>query len=198
MIILCLHTLDANQLVRKKGSTRQKKSLNDCLYTKYLCLQQRHGRRRRVSMLGFYRIRIRSKKFCIFFHFQHLRTTNSWLLFRRAVREALPLRDFKLAIMVALCSVCKPVTKSRTTIRQWHPSSFTAKGRTRIYQRNTTTRCSSRYFALLVRTSWCKLSDCTLKHIIFAINIQFFYVVIKIVIDLFDSTSDITHFCFCK
>nr|CAH7744540.1 unnamed protein product [Callosobruchus chinensis] len=57
------------------------------------------------SMLGFYRIKIRSKKYYlrIFFHFIDMVVVNSWLLARRAEKFDMPLLDTKLAIADSLC-----------------------------------------------------------------------------------------------
>nr|CAI5841813.1 unnamed protein product [Callosobruchus analis] len=59
------------------------------------------------SMLGFYRMKIRSMKYYlrIFFHFIYMVMVNSWLLARRAGRFDMPLLDTKLAIAYALCKI---------------------------------------------------------------------------------------------
>lgn len=55
------------------------------------------------SMLGYYRIQIRSKKWYmrVFFHFLDMTCVNSWLLWRRNLKDTdlfLPLSEFKLAL----------------------------------------------------------------------------------------------------
>lgn len=68
------------------------------------------------SMLGFYRIKIRSKKWYlrIFFHMLDMCTVNSWLLWRRQENSYMPLADFKTAVADALCKSGKPeLTRKR-------------------------------------------------------------------------------------
>ena len=80
------------------------------------------------SMLGFYCIRIRSKKFYlrIFFHFIDVVVVNSWLLARRAQKFDMPLLDTKLAITDALCRAGKPMKQhnvgrpSTSKVQQLH------------------------------------------------------------------------------
>ncbi|CAH1991171.1 unnamed protein product [Acanthoscelides obtectus] len=63
------------------------------------------------SMLGYYRIKIRSKKWYlrIFFHFIDMCVVNSWLLWRTQNEFYMPLADFKVAIADALCISGKSV-----------------------------------------------------------------------------------------
>jgi hypothetical protein len=68
------------------------------------------------SMLGYYRIQIRSKKWYhkIMFHMFDLVRVNAWILWRKhndAVH--MPLADFKIAIADALCKAGKTVTPKR-------------------------------------------------------------------------------------
>ncbi|CAH1983893.1 unnamed protein product [Acanthoscelides obtectus] len=58
------------------------------------------------SMLGYYRIKIRSKKWYlrIFFHFIDMCVVNSSLLWRRHNKLHMSLADFKVAIADALCN----------------------------------------------------------------------------------------------
>lgn len=65
------------------------------------------------SMLGYYRIQIRSKKWYlrIFFHLIDLACVNSWLLWRRNNSYYMPLVDFKVAVADALCKAGKVVSK---------------------------------------------------------------------------------------
>ncbi|CAG4935455.1 unnamed protein product [Parnassius apollo] len=76
------------------------------------------------AMLGFYRIKIRSKKWYhrLFFHFIDLCCVNSWLLWRRVIRQKgediyIPLLDFKLTIADVLMhkdpKVYTPTTRKR-------------------------------------------------------------------------------------
>lgn len=67
------------------------------------------------SMLGYYRIQIRSKKWYlrIFFHLIDLACVNSWLLWRRNNSYYMPLVDFKVAVADALCKAGKVVSKKR-------------------------------------------------------------------------------------
>ncbi|KAJ8710249.1 hypothetical protein PYW07_009615 [Mythimna separata] len=74
------------------------------------------------SMLGFYRIKIRSKKWYhrLFFHFIDLVCVNSWLLWRRSMKDKniyLPLLDFKLMLADVLmhqeAKVFTPTTRNR-------------------------------------------------------------------------------------
>lgn len=73
------------------------------------------------AMLGFYRIKIRSKKWYhrLFFHFIDLCCVNSWLLWRRVMKQKgdeiyMPLLDFKLAIAdVLMHKDCKVYTPTR-------------------------------------------------------------------------------------
>lgn len=59
------------------------------------------------SMLGYYRINIRSKKYYmkIFIHILDLCVVNAWLLYRRVHTNDLylPLVDFKLLVSEVLC-----------------------------------------------------------------------------------------------
>lgn len=57
------------------------------------------------SLLGFYRIQLRSKKWYkkIFFHLIDMCVVNAWLLWRRKSGEYMPLFNFKLAISEHLC-----------------------------------------------------------------------------------------------
>lgn len=67
------------------------------------------------SMLGYYRIQIRSKKWYmkIFFHLLDLAYVNSWLLWRRNNPDYMPLVDFKVAVGDALCIAGKVTSKKR-------------------------------------------------------------------------------------
>lgn len=70
------------------------------------------------SMLGYYRIQIRSKKWYlrIFFHLIDLYCVNAWILWRRKNTDDddyLPLVDFKLAIAEALCSIHTTIPRKR-------------------------------------------------------------------------------------
>ncbi|XP_049809183.1 piggyBac transposable element-derived protein 3-like [Schistocerca nitens] len=67
------------------------------------------------SMLGYYRIQIRSKKWYlnIFFHLVDLACVNSWLLWRRRNMDYMPLVDFKVAVAEALCKTGKSLSKKR-------------------------------------------------------------------------------------
>lgn len=59
------------------------------------------------SMLGYYRIHLRSRKWYkrIFFHMLDLCMVNAWLLWRRVnENKYLPLFDFKLAVSERMCS----------------------------------------------------------------------------------------------
>lgn len=63
------------------------------------------------SMLGYYRIKLRSKKWYmrIFFHIIDLMVVNAWILWRRSNNEFsnLALADFKMAVAECLCKVNK-------------------------------------------------------------------------------------------
>lgn len=56
------------------------------------------------SMLGYYRIKVRSKKWYhkIFFHMIDLTCVNSWILWRKTHEQYMPLLDFKLLLAEAL------------------------------------------------------------------------------------------------
>lgn len=65
------------------------------------------------SLLGYYRIKIRSKKWYlrIFFHMLDLTLVNAWLLYKRNTGEKLALKDFKACVAEGLCHAGKPVRK---------------------------------------------------------------------------------------
>lgn len=67
------------------------------------------------SMLGYYRIQIRSKKWYlkIFFHLVDLACVNSWILWRRNNEEYLPLAEYKIAVADALCKAGKSFSRKR-------------------------------------------------------------------------------------
>lgn len=68
------------------------------------------------SMLGYYRIHLRSRQWYkrIFFHMMDITLVNSWLLWRRIhVNEYLPLFDYKLAISEHMRKAGKVVGKKR-------------------------------------------------------------------------------------
>ena len=67
------------------------------------------------SILGYYRINIRSRKWYhkIMFHTFDLVCVNSWLLWRRKTRDVMPLVDFKLSVADALCKSNKTVSRKR-------------------------------------------------------------------------------------
>lgn len=76
------------------------------------------------SMLGYYRIKIRSKKWYhrLFFHFVDMTCVNSWLLWRRRMKQSnddtyIPLLDFKLSLAHILMQedvrVYTPTTRHR-------------------------------------------------------------------------------------
>lgn len=67
------------------------------------------------SMLGYYRIHLRSRKWYkrIFFHMIDLCIVNAWLLWRRKSQDYLPLFDFKLAISEHLRLSGKSISKKR-------------------------------------------------------------------------------------
>jgi len=63
------------------------------------------------SMLGYYRISLKSRKYYmkIFYHMVDLCVVNAWLLYRRVHPDTyIPLVDFKLIISEVLCEVLKP------------------------------------------------------------------------------------------
>lgn len=73
------------------------------------------------SMLGYYRIKLRSKKWYmrIFFHIIDLMTVNAWILWRRGDNEHnLALADFKMAVAECLCKV----NKAGSTRKRGRPS----------------------------------------------------------------------------
>ena len=77
------------------------------------------------SILGYYRIRIRSKKWYhqIVFHLPDLSIVNAWLLWKRKTNSDLPLIEFKLGIADRLCMVGKiPQTRGKG-----HPSTLVEK-----------------------------------------------------------------------
>ncbi|XP_049764371.1 piggyBac transposable element-derived protein 4-like [Schistocerca cancellata] len=65
------------------------------------------------SMLGYYGIQIRSKKWYlkIFFHLVDLACVNNWLLWRRRNTDYTPIVDFKVAVAEALCKTGKSLSK---------------------------------------------------------------------------------------
>lgn len=67
------------------------------------------------AMLGFYRIKIRSKKWYlkIVFHVLDRAAVNAWLLWRRANKTEMPLVDFKLDVAEGLCKAGKTVQQKR-------------------------------------------------------------------------------------
>lgn len=67
------------------------------------------------SILGLYRIQLRSKKWYkkIFYHMIDMCAVNAWLLWRRCHEEYLPLYDFKLAVSEHLRKVNKTFSKKR-------------------------------------------------------------------------------------
>ena len=75
------------------------------------------------SMMGLYRIHVRSKKYYLhlFFHFLDMCIVNYWLLYRRASNQMstpttskrLPLADFKAAVAEGLCKVRKSQNPGR-------------------------------------------------------------------------------------
>lgn len=74
------------------------------------------------AMLGFYRIKLRSKKWYmrIFYHIIDLCVVSSWLLYRRATNTDMPLLTFKIAIADYFCKVNVPKRRER-------PSSHTVE-----------------------------------------------------------------------
>ncbi|XP_050546149.1 piggyBac transposable element-derived protein 3-like [Daktulosphaira vitifoliae] len=76
------------------------------------------------SMLGYYRISIKSKKYYIkiFFHVLDLCVVNAWLLYRRVHTDNsyLPLVDFKLLVSEVLCEKQKvsPKRRGRPTLEE--------------------------------------------------------------------------------
>lgn len=77
-----------------------------------------------VSMLGYYRISIKSKKYYIkiFFHVLDLCVVNAWLLYRRVHTDNfyLPQVDFKLLVSEVLCAEQKvsPKRRGRPTMEE--------------------------------------------------------------------------------
>lgn len=68
------------------------------------------------SMLGYYRISTKSKKYYMkfFYHMIDLCVVNAWLLYRRVYPDTyIPLLDFKLLISEVLCEVLKPSPRRR-------------------------------------------------------------------------------------
>lgn len=68
------------------------------------------------SMLGYYRISTKSKKYYmkIFYHMIDLCVVNAWILYRRVYPDTyIPLLDFKLLISEVLCEVLKPSPRRR-------------------------------------------------------------------------------------
>lgn len=67
------------------------------------------------AMLGFYRIKIRSKKWYlrIAFHILDLAAVNAWLLWKRANKEDMPLMEFKLNVAEGLCKAGKSTQRKR-------------------------------------------------------------------------------------
>jgi len=73
------------------------------------------------SILGLYRIHIRSKKWHLkfFFHLLDLSVVNAWLLWRRANPTLyMPLSDFKAEVAECLCKAGKQTEKKGET--KWH------------------------------------------------------------------------------
>lgn len=73
------------------------------------------------SMLGYYRITIRSKKWYLrlFFHMLDLTVVNAWLLFRRKKQAKLPLLEFKAAVSEGLCRAGKSCERKRPGRPSW-------------------------------------------------------------------------------
>jgi len=77
------------------------------------------------SLMGLYRIHVRSKKYYlrIFFHVVDIAVVNSWLLYRRSIEQRngqqaiLPLAEFKAEIAESLCKQSKPVGRKRRANR---------------------------------------------------------------------------------
>jgi len=69
------------------------------------------------SMLGYYRINIRSKKYYmkIFYHLIDLCVVSAWLLYRRVHPNEpyLPLVDFKILISEVLCEIKRTTQKRK-------------------------------------------------------------------------------------
>lgn len=67
------------------------------------------------SMLGLYRIGIRSKKWPnkIFFHFLDLCVVNAWILWRKNSDVYMALFDFKMAVAEHFCKVGKTYNKKK-------------------------------------------------------------------------------------
>lgn len=83
----------------------KKEMLSDIVYQSML-----------YSMLGYYRIKIRSRRWYmrIFFHIVDLITVNAWILWRRNNKEnVLLLVDFKMAVAECLCKANKTLLKKR-------------------------------------------------------------------------------------
>ncbi|KAG5873608.1 hypothetical protein JTB14_007382 [Gonioctena quinquepunctata] len=81
------------------------------------------------SMLGFYRIKIRSGKYYlrIFLHFIDMMVVNCWLLARRAKKFDMPLLDTKLAIADAFCKAGIPARKNKVGRFECKPTANESK-----------------------------------------------------------------------
>lgn len=67
------------------------------------------------SMLGYYRIKIRSKKWYlrIFFHLVDLTVVNAWILWRTSSGKYMPLKEFKSSVALELCKAGKDIARKR-------------------------------------------------------------------------------------
>lgn len=79
------------------------------------------------SLLGLYRIQLRTKKWYkkIFFHMVDMCVVNSWILWRKKSGEYMPLFDFKLAIAEHFCKAGKAKKRGRPTTTPSNPSTPT-------------------------------------------------------------------------
>lgn len=105
-----------------KRFNRKKKSYDEIDCPRAILLYNRHmgGVDTLDSMLGYYRIKIRSKKWYmrVFFHMIDLISVNSWLIWRRLNNDDyMPLLDFKLLISEIATQkgslLCTPTTRGR-------------------------------------------------------------------------------------
>jgi hypothetical protein len=121
-----------------KRYNRRQKQYNDVSCPKAVQLYNRHmgGVDTLDSMLGYYRIKVRSKKWYlrVFFHMVDLVCVNAWILWRKSNQEEyLPLLDFKLAIAEVLTrkgsQIFTPQTRGRPANVEQPPLPKKAKRR---------------------------------------------------------------------
>lgn len=141
VVNMCSTYVGVNPTGTVQRFNRKKKCYEELTCPRAVLLYNRHmgGVDTLDSMLGYYRIKVRSKKWYmrVYFHMIDLIAVNSWLLWRRLNEDAyIPLLDFKLLIAEVLTQrdapIYTPTTRGRPTGSQDEPGPSARKSRKRL------------------------------------------------------------------